>query len=142
MLVDANLLLYARDTRSRFHAAAREWLEDALNGPVRVGIPWHSAVGFMRIATNPRSSERPLSPDEAAGQVRRWLSAPAAWIPLPTHRHEDVFLGLVEQYELRGNLVSHAHLATLAIEHGVEVCSADTDFARFTEIRWTNPVAR
>lgn len=37
--------------------------------------------------------------------------------------------------------VPDAHLAALAIEHGAEIISTDTDFARFTEIRWRNPLA-
>jgi len=40
-----------------------------------------------------------------------------------------------------GNLVSDAHLAALAIEHGAELCSADTDFARFPRLRWSNPLS-
>jgi predicted nucleic acid-binding protein len=48
---------------------------------------------------------------------------------------------LVKRYQLRGNLIPDAHLAALAIEHGVAVCSADTDFARFTGLRWINPLA-
>jgi predicted nucleic acid-binding protein len=48
---------------------------------------------------------------------------------------------LITRYQLRGNIVSDAHLAALAIEHGLEVCSNDSDFARFSEVRWTNPVA-
>jgi predicted nucleic acid-binding protein len=42
---------------------------------------------------------------------------------------------------LRGNLVPDAQLAALALEHGLTVCSADTDFARFGEVRWENPLA-
>jgi uncharacterized protein len=45
------------------------------------------------------------------------------------------------RYQLRGNIVSDAHLAALAVEHGLEVCSNDSAFARFSEVRWTNPVA-
>ncbi|HZC40642.1 MAG TPA: hypothetical protein VE343_08200 [Streptosporangiaceae bacterium] len=39
------------------------------------------------------------------------------------------------------NIVSEGHLAALAIEHGLDVCSNDSDFARFSEVRWNNPVA-
>lgn len=53
MLVDANILLYAVDEDSPFRPQARQWLEGALNGPRRVGLPWQSLTGFMRIATNP-----------------------------------------------------------------------------------------
>jgi len=142
MLVDANLLLYARDTASSFHSRAREWLTASLNGPVRLGLPWQSLVAFLRISTNPRASERPLEPEEAWRQIERWLSAPSAWIPSPTERHAEVLGRLIAVHELRGNLVADAHLAALAIEHGVAVCSADTDFARFTELRWVNPLGR
>lgn len=47
---------------------------------------------------------------------------------------------LVTKYELRGNLVTDAQVAALAVEHGLTVFSADTDFARFKEIRWVDPL--
>jgi hypothetical protein len=63
------------------------------------------------------------------------------WTPGPTERHAELLGGLVVSYQLRGNLVGDAHLAALAIEHGLTVCSADTDFARFRELQWVNPLA-
>jgi len=140
MLVDANVLLYARDSSSPFHDRAREWLTVQLNGPVRVGLPWPSLVAFVRISTHARVFERPLSPTQAWEQVEDWLEAPAAWIPEPTHAHASVLGALIGRYGLRGNVVSDAHLAALAIEHGLTVCSADTDFARFADVRWIDPV--
>lgn len=141
MLVDANLLLFARDADSPFHERAREWLTAQLNGPVRVGLPWQCLVAFVRISTHPRAYDRPLSPDEAWQQVAEWLGAGSAWTPLPTHRHAEVLGGLLHRYQVRANLVSDAHLAALAIEHGLRICSADTDFARFGEVTWVNPLA-
>ncbi len=140
MLVDANVLLYARDASSPFHERARTWLTDRLNGNVRVGLPWPSLVAFVRIATHPRAYEEPLSAAGAWEQVEDWLAAPASWIPSPTPAHADVLGALVRRYDLRGNILSDAHLAALAIEHGLELCSADTDFARFKELRWVDPV--
>jgi predicted nucleic acid-binding protein len=58
----------------------------------------------------------------------------------PTERHRAILRGLLEPLGTAGNLTSDAHLAALAIEHGGEVCSADTDFARFRGLRWTNPL--
>ena len=95
---------------------------------------------FLQISTNPRASEDPFSPEQAWSYVEDWLSAAPAWIPGPTERHAEVLGRLMTSYQLRGNLVMDAHLAALAIEHGLTVCSADTDFARFTEIRWENPL--
>ena len=141
MLVDANVLLYARDADSPFHERARRWLSEQLNGPARVGLPWAVVVAFVRISTHPRAFERPLTPPEAWAQTHDWLDAAPAWIPQPTPRHREVVSMLATRHDLRGNLVSDAHLAALAIEHGLTVCSADTDFARFPEVRWHNPVA-
>ncbi|MHB8243197.1 MAG: TA system VapC family ribonuclease toxin [Solirubrobacteraceae bacterium] len=141
MLVDANLLLYAVNSGASQHDAAADWLTEQLNGPRRVGLPWQSLGAFTRIATHPRAFSRPLSPAAAWSCVADWLAAPATWIPTPGHSHAELLGELVVRYELRGNLIPDAQMAALALEHGLTVCSADTDFARFTEVRWENPVA-
>ncbi len=141
MLVDANVLLYAVDEDSRFHQAARSWLEAALNGPRRVGLPWMSLTSFLRIATNPRALRDPLTPAAAWAYVDDWLGAPSVWVPQPGRGHRDLLRRLVIDHELRANLVSDAVLAALCIEYGLQIVSADSDFARFGEIDWINPVA-
>ena len=141
MLIDANLLLFATDEDSPFHAKAGAWLSERLNGDQRVGLPWQSLGAFLRIATNPRIYERPLGPDQAWGHVETWLANDMVWTPDPTPRHAEVLGGLVKRYQISGDLIPDAQLAALAIEHGIDVCSADTDFARFTEVRWHNPLA-
>ncbi len=142
MLVDANVLLYAQDESSPFHEPAMRWVTEALNGSTRVGLPWPSLLAFVRIRTHPRAYADPLTPEDAWSHVEDWLAAPAAWVPAPTARHSEVLGGLVRRHQLRGNAIPDAHLAALAIEHGVAVCSADTDFARFGGITWINPIAR
>lgn len=141
MLLDANLLLVARDEASPDHETACAWLEAQLNGPVRVGLPWASLVAFLRIATNPRVYEQPLDAEEAWQQIEDWLAAPATWVAAPGPAHAEVLGRLVRRHRVTGPLASDAHLAALAVEHGVTLCSADTDFARFTELRWHNPLA-
>jgi uncharacterized protein len=141
MLIDANLLLYAVDERSLHHLRAREWLTRTLNGSRRVGLPWMSLAAFLRISTNPRASERPLRPAEAWKHVSDWLACDLSWIPGPTENHAEVLGSLVLRYDLHANMITDAQLAALAIEHGLAVCSADTDFARFSEIAWVNPLA-
>jgi len=141
MLVDANILLFAIDRMSPFHERASSWLADQLNGDRRVAIPWESLTAFMRIATNPRATDRPLKPAAAWGFVEDWLASPVVWTPVPTEDHAALLGGLIQRYALGGTLIPDAHLAALALEHGLEVCSADTDFARFTEVRWRNPLA-
>lgn len=140
MLVDANILLYAVDSGSVHHQRAQAWLTDQLNGQHRVGLPWESLTAFVRIATHPRAARVPLTPSAAWQIVEEWLAVPTVWVPLPTDQHAVVLGRLIAKYEVSGNLVPDAHLAALAIEHGLPLYSADTDFARFLEIRWRNPV--
>jgi len=141
MLIDANILLYSVDEESRWHAAARQWLTTALNGPQRVGIPWISLWAFQRIATNPRALAQPLTPAEAWQYVEDWLDAPASWTPEPGRGHRAILESLVTKHEVRAGLVTDAVLAAICIEHGLTIVSADSDFARFSEVAWLNPVA-
>lgn len=141
MFVDANLLLYARNDQDPRHEPARAWLTEALNGPVRVGLPWQSLAAFLRLSTNPRSWPVPMPIEDAWRQVEAWLAAPAAWVPVPTERHAEVLGRLLVRHHIAGAMVTDARLAALAIEFGVPIASCDTDFARFTELRWINPLA-
>ena len=140
MLIDANLLIYAVDRSAHDHDRAAEWLQHQLNGDHLIGIPWESLSAFLRITTNPRASLRPLKLTDAWAFVEGWLAASIVWVPQPTERHREVFGGLLTKYRLGGNLIPDAHITAIAIEHGLDVCSADTDFARFTEVRWRNPL--
>jgi len=141
MLVDANILLYSVDESSPFHTKASDWLTSALNGPRRVGLPWLSLTAFLRIVTNPRALEHPLTPTEAWHIVDAWLAAPAAWIPGPGTGHRAIMRQLIIELDIRAGLVTDAVLAALCIEHGLDVVSADSDFARFTTLGWVNPIA-
>lgn len=141
MIVDANILLYAVDSAAASHERSRRWLEEQLNGAARVGLPWQSLTAFLRIVTHPRALAKPMRPRDAWAHIDAWLGAPTVWVPVATEQHAAVFGGLVQRHAVSGNLVSDAHLAALAIEHGLVVASADSDFARFTEVRWLNPIA-
>ena len=140
MLLDANILLYAVDERSPHHELAAAWLIAAMNGSQRVGFPWQTISAFLRIATHPRISDVPLSASEAWGHVERWLAADPAWVPPTSERTARVYAALSEAHQITANLVPDAGLAALALEHGLTVISADSDFARFPEIRWVNPL--
>jgi len=140
MLLDANLLIYAVHKRAAQHEATVEWLTEQLNGSRRVGLPWQSIAAFLRIATHPRAFRSPLAPTTAWQCATDWLAAPVSWSPEPGPRYAEILGGLIEKHDIRGNLLPDAQLAALAIEHGLELCSADTDFARFPEIHWTNPL--
>jgi uncharacterized protein len=140
VLVDANVLLYAVDESSPFHQPAKRWLTDALGGPHRVALPWMSLTAFLRIGTNPRALADPMTPDEAWSFVDDWLAVDSVWVPEAGRGHADILRRLVVSLDLRGNLVSDAVLASLALEHGLAIVSADSDFARFPDLTWINPI--
>ena len=140
ILLDANLLIYAHVTSFPQHARARDWLDGQLGGSGPVGLPWPSLLAFLRIVTNPRVFDRPESMTDAWRQVAGWLDAGVAWIPEPTERHRGVIESLLNIAGVQANLVPDAHLAALAIEHGLLLCSTDGDFARFPNLRWQNPL--
>jgi toxin-antitoxin system PIN domain toxin len=140
ILVDANLLVYAAHDETPSHAMARGWLEERLGGTEPVGLPWVALLAFARLSCMPTVLERPLTPGAAWAAVTDWLAQPPAWVPEATPRHADIVGRLLER-ETRADLVPDAHLAALAIEHGLTLCSADRDFGRFEGLRWENPVA-
>lgn len=140
ILVDANLLIYAHVSTFPQHAAAHAWLDVQLNGRGPVGLPWPSVLSFLRIVTNPRIFERPESTANAWRQAKAWLDADVTWIPAPTERHAEVLASLFDATGVQANLIPDAHLAALAIEHGLILHSTDGDFARFPDLRWHNPL--
>jgi toxin-antitoxin system PIN domain toxin len=140
ILVDANILVYAHVASCEQHERARAWLDQRLNGSSPVGLPWPSVLGFIRLVSNPRIFERPLRVAHAWRQAGDWLDRPPVWIPGPTDRHREVLNGLIPVAE-RATLVPDAHLAALALEHGLTLCSTDGDFARFPGLRWENPLS-
>ena len=140
MLLDANLLLYSADNSAPDHPKASEWLTATLNGDHRVGIPWQTIGAFLRIATHPRVSRNPLTGPEAWGFVENWLSADPVWIPPATDRTARAYAALNSRLSITANLVPDAQLAALALEHGLAIYSADSDFARFPGLTWVNPL--
>lgn len=140
IVVDANLLVYARVTDFPDHEKARVWLDQRLNGTVGVGLPWQSLLAFVRLVTNPRVFRRPMPMDAAWLQVREWLACAPVWSPSPTDRHADILEGLLDRIDGKSNLVPDAHLAALAMEYGLVLQSTDHDFARFPGLRWENPL--
>jgi hypothetical protein len=142
ILIDANILIYSHVNSFAQHEAAREWLDQRLNGPTRVGLPWASLLAFLRLVTNPRVFEQAEPMADAWRQVRAWVDCESAWLPQPTERHADLLGQFLALPGVHGNLVPDAHLAALAVEHGLTLCSTDGNFARFPALRWENPLAQ
>ena len=141
ILIDANILIYAHVDLFAQHGVAREWLDRQLNGSAPVGQPWASLLAFLRLVTNSRVFEHPELIVDAWSQLRAWLACEFVWTPEPTQRHAELLGEILKLPGVHGNLVPDAHLAALAMEHGLTLCSTDGDFARFRALRWLNPIA-
>ena len=139
-LPDVNLLLYAVDESSVRHDRARAWVEERLSGTETFALAWVVLLAFIRLTTSSRVFQSPLTASQALDLVDSWLVQPCATVVHPTSRHAPVLRQLLEPLGTAGNLTTDAHLAALAIEHGAELCSTDTDFSRFAGLRWSNPL--
>lgn len=140
ILVDANLLLYAEDQLSARHPSACAWWDEQLSGASPVCLCWTVLNAFIRIGTNPRVFEHPLALDQAVARVQSWIEQPCVRIVNPTERHWALLQKLLSEGQAVANLVADAHLAALAMEHGCELLSTDSDFARFPGLHWRNPL--
>jgi uncharacterized protein len=141
ILVDANLLVYAHDSAAPEHPLARGWFEGVMNRPAKVGLPWPSLLAFVRLVSNPAIVRQPVAPSAAWQRAAEWLARENVWIPLPGATHAAVLGRLLQDSRVTSRMVPDAHLAALAIEHGLVLCSSDGDFARFSGLRWENPLA-
>ena len=142
ILVDANILLYAEDSLSMQHESARAWWDEQLGGSTPVCLCWPVLTAFIRIATNVRLHQRPLTLKEAVERVQSWIDQPCVRVMQPAEQHWDIFQRMLFEGNATANLVSDAHLAALAIEHNCELCSTDADFARFPRLNWRNPLVK
>ena len=139
--MDANILLYAENQESPHHPGARTWWDAQLSGASPVCLCWTVLDAFIRIATNPRVFERPLTLDQAVLRIQHWLDQPCVRLVHPTERHWTVFQDMLVAGQAVANLVTDAHIASLAMEHGCVVISTDADFSRFPGVTWRNPLA-
>ena len=137
---DVNLLLYAYDSDSAFHAKTAAWWRRCLSGSEPVGLPPVVVFGFLRLSTNARVFKHPMTPAEASQHIRSWLAQPVVQMLEPRSNHIELVLQSLESLGTAGNLVTDAQIAALAIEHEATLHTNDTDFMRFTGLRRFNPL--
>jgi uncharacterized protein len=140
ILLDANLLIYAVNEHAPLNRKAKRWLESTLSGRETVGFSWNVLLSFVRLTTRPGLFRKPLPIEVSFELVAFWLDQSSATIVQPGPRHLRIFRDLLTPLGTGGNLTSDAHLAAIAMEEGAELCSCDSDFARFPGLKWRNPL--
>ena len=137
---DVNMLVYAYDSSSVHHETAGGWWKRCMTGNDEVGLPTVVLFGFVRICTNPRIFQTPLTVVEATDRVESWLARPQVRIIEPLNQHVGDVFALLRQTGTAGNLTTDAQIAMLACQEKAVIHSNDTDFLRFPGIRWHNPL--
>jgi toxin-antitoxin system PIN domain toxin len=139
-LPDVNVLIYAFRDAAPDHDRYRTWVQATVDAEEPFGLADVVLSGFVRVATHPRIWDPPVPVDQALDFARALLEAPNAVRVAPGERHWDLFERMCREGSARGNLVSDAYLAALAIESGSELVTTDRDFARFPGLRWRHPL--
>jgi uncharacterized protein len=139
-VIDANLLLYAYDTRSSKHEKARKWIEGIFSQGSPVGLPWQSVAAFIRVVTHPRIPGQRFSVEDVVQVVDQWLAQPNVRLLSPGDQHWPLLRQMLCDGQVRGSLVTDAQLAALTSENGGVLCTTDRDFGRFPGLKWTNPI--
>lgn len=143
LAVDANVLVYAADSDSPFHAPCRRWLERQRARPDAWFTTWPIVYEFLRVTTHPRVMRQPWSVSAAWRFIAALLASPGLAVLAPTQRHADVAAAVIAELpHLGGNLMHDAHTAVLMREHGISrICTRDTDFNRFPFLEVIDPLA-
>lgn len=139
ILPDVNVLLYAHDENSEFHAVASAWLKFVLSTE-QVFFSWHTITGFLRIITNHRISTNPLTIAQAIEIVDSWLEPDNSHLISLEKKNWPLFSAMLIDGQASGNLVMDAHLAAMAASCGAILASTDRDFLRFSGIQVINPL--
>jgi toxin-antitoxin system PIN domain toxin len=140
IVLDANLLLYAYDSKSEHHSAARAWLGKVFSGAELIGLPWQVVWAFLRLSTNNRIFANCLSMEKAIAIVQQWMDLKQVCLLAPGERHWILLSKMLIEGQIRGPLTTDAELAALTIEHGGVLFTTDRDFARFPGLKWINPL--
>ncbi len=142
LVVDTNVLVYAADEDSPFHAACRAWLEGQRARAEAWYATWPILYEFLRVTTHPRVMRRPWNVQEAWLFVGALLASPGIEVLVPTQRHAEVAAQLLTEFpHVAGNLLHDAHTAVLMREHGIRrICTRDVDFHRFTFVEVLDPL--
>jgi toxin-antitoxin system PIN domain toxin len=142
LVVDTNVLVYAADRDSPFHAASRAWLERQRVRADAWYTTWPILYEFLRVTTHPRVMRRPWGAPAAWDFVSVLLASPGLGVLVHTQRHAEVAEQVIAEFpHLAGNLLHDAHTAILMREHGIRrVCTRDTDFHRFPFLEVVDPL--
>lgn len=140
LLLDANILIYAYDTSSKKNEIAVDWLENQVNSSQHIALPWATINAFLRIITNKRIMSKPFSYKLAVETISYLLKNNNVFIPQELESHWITLSNIIISTQANSNLIPDAYLAALAIDHGATLCTSDSDFKKFDNLKLHYPL--
>lgn len=139
--IDANILACASDQDSVVHPAAVQFLRRCATGTELFCLAWVTVSAYLRIVTHPSVFRRPLSPEEAMGNIDGLLTLPQVRVLGEEEGFWKVYREVAKSVSPRGNPVPDAHLAAVLRQHGVRTLyTRDRDFLRFDFLEIVDPL--
>jgi toxin-antitoxin system PIN domain toxin len=139
-LLDVNVLVNAFRPDASRHQQFLEYVQSLVASPQPFAVPSIVFSGFLRIVTNPKIFNVPNTFADAAKFADQLQGSPNCLIVSPGDRHWALFVELCSKANARGNFISDAYLAAIAIELGAELVSDDRGMARWPGLKWRRPV--
>ncbi len=140
---DVNVLLYASDSSSPVHEAARSFLKEAAAGDDLFCLVWPTVMSYLRIASHPGIFSAPLAPAEALRNVDALVGLPHVRLLAEEEGFLEIYREVTGSFPVRGNLVPDAHLVALLKQHGVRTLyTRDGDFRKFPFLDVRDPFAQ
>jgi toxin-antitoxin system PIN domain toxin len=140
ILPDVNVLVTAFVEEAENHEPMREWLEGVIEKGTRLALTDVVVSGFCRVSTNRKIFNSPAPIDQVIGYVDALLDSPNVLAISSGARHWPILCNLLKAARVTGPMVTDAHIAALALEHGCRVATRDLDFARFEGLDWFDPL--
>jgi toxin-antitoxin system PIN domain toxin len=139
-VADVNVLIYAHRAESPDHEAYAAWAIALVEADEPFGFSELAASGFVRIVTNARVFTQPTPFGDALRFIDEFQAQPNCVRLRPGPDHWAIFSRLCTAAAASGKLVANAYHAALAIEHGCELVTTDSDFGRFAGLRSSHPL--
>lgn len=142
ILTDVNILVYAHREDLPQHSKIKSWLEENIMESNLFGLSDLVSSGFIRIVTNPKVFKKPTPIQKAFQFIQTLKNLDHCLMIEPGKKHWEIFSKLCQETKAKGNLITDAYFAALAIESNCDWISTDTDYQKFKGLKWINPLRK
>jgi toxin-antitoxin system PIN domain toxin len=139
-LFDVNVLVYTFRQDADRHAEYRDWLLSVMSDDAAFAVSEQVLAAVLRLTTHPKIFKQPSRASDVFAFTDTLLGHASCRVVRPSASHWSVFQVLCTKARAKGNLVSDAWFAALALDSGCTWITTDRDYARFPGLRWRHPL--